>query len=151
MRITEGGFYRTRDGRKAHVTDKTTVSGLWYGWVDGCSAYWNLDGSVSPNCSNPSDLVAEWSDETAKPELPKFDVEKLRKVWLGNGRCSVEVALLAVANYARDITLNPPKNPVEVLAEKIGALWLDFTNEADAASIVARHILETYPDAHERL
>jgi len=92
----------------------------------------------------------------AKPELPKFDVEKLRRVFVG----ALEIApvgdpkaqaLLAVAEYARDITLNPPKDPVEVLAEKIGALWLDFTNEADAASIVARHILETYPDAAERL
>lgn len=153
MQIEAGKYYRTRDGQKVGPAERA---------YDGLEATYRLSGrpydasGIAIFAPIACNLTEEWSDEPAKPELPKFDVRKLVRLYstsVNERRCGsefnyMETGLLAVAEYARDITLNPPKDPVKVLAEKLHA---HFKSGSRGWADLARHILETYPDAHERL
>ncbi len=68
MRITQPGFYKTRDGRKVHVVHVRTDTDWEYpitGWIEGVSGYdnWTADGRLYFNGQNGNaDLIAEWTE-----------------------------------------------------------------------------------------
>lgn len=70
MKIEEGKFYRTRDGRKVGpmrgLTDRelSTYTSRWV-WMDGSrliTAPWDDAGTFSPYRESKEDLIAEWTD-----------------------------------------------------------------------------------------
>lgn len=69
VEIREGGFYRTRDGRKvgpARPADDYAY-GLGYKWSLGVEWYYQDNGIAGNGTHEPHDLIAEWTDEPASP------------------------------------------------------------------------------------
>lgn len=77
FRVTEPGWYRTRDGRKAKVVcvgrpfDPDCQYPV-FGWVAGVRwmRTWARSGEAVLGRSRPGDLVAKWIDEPAVPPRP---------------------------------------------------------------------------------
>lgn len=61
FKITETGFYKTRDGRKVYVSD---VENYAYGVVDGERRIrnWSLEGRWAVTNLDDIDIVAKWED-----------------------------------------------------------------------------------------
>lgn len=78
LKIEDGKFYKTSDGRK--VGPMTWNDGRWF--VRGALGTWNHDGTAShhhkPTANDFGDLVAEWIAEPAVADnsvmMPKFKV-----------------------------------------------------------------------------
>lgn len=69
IKIKEGKFYKTSDGRKVGPMYGRTYGGFYDRSKTITHQAWNEDGSFfSPNCPSDFDLVSEWVDKVTWPQ-----------------------------------------------------------------------------------
>lgn len=87
MRITEPGFYKTRDGRKVHVVYVRTDADWEYpitGWVEGSPGYdnWTADGRLYyEGVDNGADLASEWAEPRTGTVWVNIDADGYQGSW----------------------------------------------------------------------
>ena len=78
MKLEEGKYYITRDGRKVGPMDHYHSYKNLHPWAsDGL--LWSTDGIGYEGCHPEQDIIAEWKDETLKKE-PTLSGETLDRL-----------------------------------------------------------------------
>jgi len=80
MKIEEGKYYRTRDGRKVGPVTFSRNGRPWatapgfneHQWYTQWSVHSKYQGRASIEREDKSDLIAEWTDEPGLPSLSPF-------------------------------------------------------------------------------
>lgn len=98
MKIEAGKFYRTRDGRRARVTEVCFSNGESYpilGFLGTVAAAWTDDGRfLNAVEDSPADLIAEWVDEPIRKTLAEMSQE-VDDAWLDRWSTLTPYASLA--------------------------------------------------------
>jgi len=81
MKLEEGKYYTTRDGRKVGPMEPFNFYRNLHPWQCG-GLLWTADGIGYEGCHPEQDIIAEWKDETLKKKEPTLSVEALDRLAL---------------------------------------------------------------------